>query len=107
MGSNPAASAGNRTPIDCLEGNHANHYTTDASIGPSTSLADAQEMQEINGVLQQWRRLWGKQHVVHFCVCVLTLLVYVCSLVSSSSEFSQFEGSLGTIETVLAYVLIV
>ena len=24
------ASAGNRTPIDCLEGNHANHYTTDA-----------------------------------------------------------------------------
>ena len=28
----PAASAGNRTPIDCLEGNHANHYTTDAGI---------------------------------------------------------------------------
>ena len=26
----PPASAGNRTPIDCLEGNHANHYTTDA-----------------------------------------------------------------------------
>ena len=26
------ASAGNRTPIDCLEGNHANHYTTDAHM---------------------------------------------------------------------------
>ena len=25
------ASAGNRTRIDCLEGNHANRYTTDAS----------------------------------------------------------------------------
>ena len=25
------ASAGNRTPINCLEGNYANHYTTDAS----------------------------------------------------------------------------
>ena len=24
------ASAGNRTPINCLEGNYANHYTTDA-----------------------------------------------------------------------------
>ena len=24
------ASAGNRTRIDCLEGNHANRYTTDA-----------------------------------------------------------------------------
>ena len=26
-----SASAGNRTPINCLEGNYANHYTTDAS----------------------------------------------------------------------------
>ena len=25
-----SASAGNRTPINCLEGNYANHYTTDA-----------------------------------------------------------------------------
>ena len=25
-----SASAGNRTRIDCLEGNHANRYTTDA-----------------------------------------------------------------------------
>ena len=25
------ASAGSRTRIDCLEGNHANRYTTDAS----------------------------------------------------------------------------
>ena len=24
--------AGNRTRVDCLEGNHANHYTTIASI---------------------------------------------------------------------------
>ena len=24
------ASAGNQTPINCLEGNYANHYTTDA-----------------------------------------------------------------------------
>ena len=28
------ALAGNRTPIDCLEGNHANHYTTNAYIKP-------------------------------------------------------------------------
>ena len=27
-----SALAGNRTPIDCLEGNHANHYTTNADI---------------------------------------------------------------------------
>ena len=26
------ASAGNRTRIDCLEGNHANLYTTDAML---------------------------------------------------------------------------
>ncbi len=24
------ASGGSRTPVDCLEGNHANRYTTDA-----------------------------------------------------------------------------
>ena len=27
-----SASAGSRTRIDCLEGNHANRYTTDASL---------------------------------------------------------------------------
>ena len=27
----PRASAGSRTRIDCLEGNHANRYTTDAT----------------------------------------------------------------------------
>ena len=29
--SKPRASAGSRTRIDCLEGNHANRYTTDAT----------------------------------------------------------------------------
>ncbi|TKR70603.1 hypothetical protein L596_022608 [Steinernema carpocapsae] len=28
------ASEGNRTPVDCLEGNHADHYTTDAHVRP-------------------------------------------------------------------------
>ena len=27
----PCASAGSRTRVDCLEGNHANRYTTDAT----------------------------------------------------------------------------
>ena len=31
--------AGYRTPIDCLEGNHANHYTTDAS-SPTGEIMD-------------------------------------------------------------------
>ena len=29
---NTCASAGNRTRVDCLEGNHANPYTTDAYV---------------------------------------------------------------------------
>uniref|UniRef100_A0A1I7YV29 Uncharacterized protein n=1 Tax=Steinernema glaseri TaxID=37863 RepID=A0A1I7YV29_9BILA len=32
------ASEGNRTPVDCLEGNHADHYTTDALQSHSLNL---------------------------------------------------------------------
>ena len=34
---NKIASAGNRTPINCLEGNYANHYTT---VAVSSFLSD-------------------------------------------------------------------
>ena len=32
QGKNKAASAGNRTRVNCLEGSYAHHYTTDALI---------------------------------------------------------------------------
>ena len=33
-----SASAGNRTPINCLEGNYADHYTTDAPLSVTTKV---------------------------------------------------------------------
>ena len=44
--SKPRASAGSRTRIDCLEGNHANRYTTDAAYKVLCTLSQLNEVTE-------------------------------------------------------------
>ena len=48
------ATAGNRTPINCLEGNYANHYTTVAVATASTDIQNASSLKCLRTKWQWW-----------------------------------------------------
>ena len=48
------ATAGNRTPINCLEGNYANHYTTVAVAKISTDIQNASSLKCLRTKWQWW-----------------------------------------------------
>ena len=48
------ATAGNRTPINCLEGNYANHYTTVAVANGSTDIQNASSLTCLRTKWQWW-----------------------------------------------------
>ena len=62
------ASAGNGTRIDCLEGNHANLYTTDSYI-PSETLGCTHDM------MKHWSKRWLTWFMKSLFVVIPTCLV--------------------------------